>query len=102
MWFRGKLDSMTEEQRLRFEFFIRSHFSRSHIKEIMSRSMKGAERVELNEEMVISVAGLAKLFVGEIIDRSMDVMEVDNAIQQEKSEKQVATSLKPRHIRYFL
>ena len=67
---RSKLDSLSEEDSARFEFFFRSHFSRSSIKEILLNSLdtKSDKEVIITDETAVVVASLAKLFVGEIVE----------------------------------
>jgi hypothetical protein len=57
---------MSEEQLTRFEFFVRSHFPKGRIREIMNDALGPKQLV--SDEMVIVVSGLAKLFVGELTD----------------------------------
>jgi len=57
---------MSEEQLARFEFFVRSHFPREKVKQIMEEAL-GADK-PVSNEMIIVVSGLAKLFVGEVCD----------------------------------
>lgn len=57
---------MTEEQLTRFEFFVRSHLPRNKVKEILSNTL--GPKYNVTDEMAIVVSGLAKLFIGEIIE----------------------------------
>lgn len=67
---------MTEDQLTRFEFFIRSHFSRNRVKEIITQALiarKGPSYAAtaagtVTEEIAIVSASLAKLFVGDLIE----------------------------------
>jgi hypothetical protein len=60
---------MTDEELSRFEFFVRSHFSRKKVKAIMTAFLsKQMEGKDITEEMAIAVGGLSKLFVGEVCD----------------------------------
>jgi hypothetical protein len=65
-YIKEKLDAMTEEQLTRFEFFVRSHFPKNRVKEIMSEALGPKQLV--SDEMVIVASGLAKLFVGELCE----------------------------------
>ena len=69
---------MSDEEKTRFEFFIRSHFTKNTIREIMSKKLN--DRTIITDEMVIAVSGLAKLFVGEIISESIIYMKTDEYI----------------------
>lgn len=72
---REKLDAMTEEQLIRFEFFYRSHFSRGYIKDILINAIKErtSKDFQISDEMAIVVSGLSKLFVGELVETAMEI-----------------------------
>lgn len=59
---------MSDEQLNRFEFFMRSHFSKGDIKGILypKLGLKCAE--DVSDDVSIVVASLAKLFVGEVVE----------------------------------
>lgn len=64
-----QLDKMSEEQLTRFEFFVRSHFPRNSIRNILAKSLHGdLSKRDIPEDLGIVVGGLAKLFVGELIE----------------------------------
>ncbi|GAB5035836.1 tafii28-like protein [Nannochloropsis oceanica] len=95
--------NMSEGQKERFEFFRRSHFHRDTIKKIMLESFsriregstyprsaavasaaapgrggdEGGEGlgVDMNEQMVIVMSALCKLFVGDLVHGARQVME---------------------------
>ncbi len=96
--------NMSEGQKERFEFFRRSHFHRDTIKKIMlesfSRVREGSSNpssaavataaaaagrggdgggeglgVDMNEQMVIVMSALCKLFVGDLVHGARQVME---------------------------
>ena len=54
-----------EDQKNRFEFFFRSHFSRSAVKKIIEDVSK---KTNITDDIGIAVASLAKLYVGELIE----------------------------------
>lgn len=66
LMFRQQLDSMSEDQLTRFEFFVRSHLPRARVKDIITNALGGKHNI--TDEMAIVVCGLAKLFVGEITE----------------------------------
>jgi hypothetical protein len=99
MTLRAKLDKMTDEERLRFDFFMQSRFNRHQIREIIARNLKGKDRDLLTDEIVISISGLAKLFVGEVVDRAMVAMNAETA---NVVESETAQGLKKHHIEYAL
>jgi len=95
--------NMSEGQKERFEFFRRSHFQRDTIKRIMLESFSrvregstnpssaaaaaaaaaaaeaggegGGLGVDMNEQMVIVLSALCKLFVGDLVHGARQVME---------------------------
>eukprot|EP01041_Mallomonas_annulata_P009741 gene9741-20258_t len=77
---KSKLDAMNEEQLTRFEFFYRSHFSRSQIKDILSNAIN--ERTDkdypINDDIAIVVSSLTKLFVGELIDTAITAKRLED------------------------
>lgn len=66
LFFRQQIENMSEEQLTRFEFFVRSHLSRARVKDIMTRALDS--KYIITDEMGIVAGGLAKLFIGEIIE----------------------------------
>eukprot|EP00598_Pedospumella_elongata_P007746 CAMPEP_0184985702 /NCGR_PEP_ID=MMETSP1098-20130426/14253_1 /TAXON_ID=89044 /ORGANISM="Spumella elongata, Strain CCAP 955/1" /LENGTH=209 /DNA_ID=CAMNT_0027509799 /DNA_START=33 /DNA_END=659 /DNA_ORIENTATION=- len=72
-YIKQQLDSMSEDQLTRFEFFVRSHLPRARVKDIITNAL-GA-KYNITDEMAIVVCGLAKLFVGEITEIATDVMK---------------------------
>ena len=61
---------MSEEELLRFEFFMRSHLPRNKIKEIMTKTFEGTKySLAVTDEMAVIAGGLAKLLVGELCDQ---------------------------------
>ena len=74
---------MSDEQLTRFEFFTRSHFSRSQIKSILAKELSIATENAVNDEMAIVVSSLTKLFVGELLETAITV-----AKEQEWSSKE--------------
>jgi len=58
---------MSEEQLTRFEFFVRSHFPRKKIKEIILAKLGSKNPKDVTDEMAIVVGSLAKLFCGELM-----------------------------------
>jgi hypothetical protein len=81
--------AMNQDQRERYEQFRKSKFNASHIKNIMTQAV-GSERLHINKEMEVFVCGVAKVFVGEIVEEALAVAgytEVDHK------------PLLPKHIR---
>jgi hypothetical protein len=57
---------MSDEDKSRFEFCVRSHFNKSTIKNMMYEFLGRSQSV--NEEMVICVASLAKMYAGDLVE----------------------------------
>ncbi len=70
------MDAFTDEQRTRFEYYLQSHLQRQHVKAIMARYM-GERKDLLTDDMAVVVAGLAKLFVGELMDVAAGAMRAE-------------------------
>lgn len=91
-WMRKRLDDMTDEQLERYEHFRRSHFKSEPVKQVMLNyltRLDSSVKFAVTKEMTIVVAGLSKLFVGNIVETARAVME-------ERSE---TGPIMPRHIR---
>jgi hypothetical protein len=56
---------MSEEEWIRFEFYVRSHLARGRVKDIMKEVLPIKD---VDDEMAIIVGGLTKLFIGELCD----------------------------------
>lgn len=60
---------MNEEQLIRFDFFMRSHFKKNQMKQLISSSLQPLfQDAIISDEMAIVVGSLAKLYVGELIE----------------------------------
>ena len=88
------LAKFTDEELTRFEFYMRSHLRKNKVKDILKENL-GA-KFNVTDEMCIAVGGLAKLFVGELMHYSMEVLEQ----QEDKNDENnnVKTSLRMEHI----
>eukprot|EP01090_Pellita_catalonica_P000204 TRINITY_DN10142_c0_g1_i1.p1 TRINITY_DN10142_c0_g1~~TRINITY_DN10142_c0_g1_i1.p1 ORF type:complete len:169 (+),score=38.60 TRINITY_DN10142_c0_g1_i1:65-508(+) len=64
------LSKLTDEQSQRYEYFRRSSFPRAAIKRIM-QSISGAS---IGLRTIIVMAGISKIFVGELVEESRTVM----------------------------
>ena len=69
---RQRLQAMTEQERTRFEFFMRSHLHRLDVAAILGAALPEAV---ITEEMSIVAGSLAKLFVGEVMQTALGVMK---------------------------
>jgi transcription initiation factor TFIID subunit 11 len=79
------VNAFTEEQVDRYEIFRRSCFPRNQIKRLMQQ----VSGTIVNQQVCIAMAGVAKVFVGELVEEALKVAE------QRKDEG----ALLPSHIR---
>jgi len=75
---KAHLDQMNEAQLTRFEFFVRSHLKRANVRKVMQAA---ASRHTITDDMAIVAGGLAKLFVGELVETALDVMRERAAVE---------------------
>lgn len=80
------LTQFTEEQMSRYESFRRSGFQKSNMKRLLA-SITGSAKISI--PMTIVVSGIAKLFVGELVEAARIVM----------SERNESGPIRPCHMR---
>jgi hypothetical protein len=74
MYWRDQLEKMNEEQLIRFDFYMRSHFKKNHMKQLISASLQPLfQDATISDEMAIVVGSLAKLYVGELIETGNEI-----------------------------
>jgi hypothetical protein len=60
---------MNEEQLIRFDFFMRSHFKKNQMKSLITSSLQPLFKdANISDEIAIVVGSLAKLYVGELVE----------------------------------
>ncbi|KAI8000908.1 Transcription initiation factor TFIID subunit 11 [Camellia lanceoleosa] len=80
------LSQFTEEQMSRYESFRRSGFQKANMKRLIA-SITGSAK--FNVQITIAVSGIAKMFVGELVETARIVM----------SERKESGPIRPCHIR---
>ncbi|CAF3426569.1 unnamed protein product, partial [Rotaria sp. Silwood2] len=84
------VSNFSDEQLDRYEMYRRSAFSKVAIKRLM-HSITGTVP---SSNVVIAMAGIAKVFVGEIIEEALEVQHQEN-----NNEHKSTTPLEPKHLR---
>ncbi|EEQ81624.1 hypothetical protein NCER_101878 [Vairimorpha ceranae BRL01] len=72
--YQGAIDDLSEEDLHRYETFRRSNFPKNVVKKFIASVIGQA----VNPNMVIAVSGLAKIYVGEMVELAKQVQEEKN------------------------
>ena len=62
----------TPEERSRYQHYRRSHFNTRYVRRVMCQST--AVEIKAGDKVCVIMAGLAKLFVGNIVERARSMM----------------------------
>ncbi|KFD60085.1 hypothetical protein M514_27742 [Trichuris suis] len=80
------VSNFSKEQLSRYEMYRRSVFPKSFIRKVIQQTTGAATTMNV----VIAMAGIAKVFVGELVEEALDIRD---------SWKESKEPLKPKHIR---
>ncbi|ELK16819.1 Transcription initiation factor TFIID subunit 11 [Pteropus alecto] len=102
------VSSLSEEQLNRYEMYGRSAFRREAVKRVIQR----ASGTTVSQKVVIAMSGLAKVFVGEVVEEALDVCQrwretpplqpkhLREAVRRLSSKGQIPVT-KPKKVSFF-
>uniref|UniRef100_A0A915NVN4 TAFII28-like protein domain-containing protein n=1 Tax=Meloidogyne floridensis TaxID=298350 RepID=A0A915NVN4_9BILA len=90
------LANFTQEQLERYETMRRASFPKSAIRRLIGQFAG----VSVGQNVVIAIAGMAKVFSGELIEEALDIQKAERETNKEASSS--SEPLTPRHLRLAL
>ncbi|OQR75326.1 transcription initiation factor TFIID subunit 11-like [Tropilaelaps mercedesae] len=82
------VSSFSEDQLNRYEMYRRAAFPKAAIKRLV-QSISGCS---VSQNVIIAISGIAKVFVGEIVEKALDCME-------QTKDGESSGPIEPRHVR---
>lgn len=95
-----KIQAFTKKQAIRYGFFRRSDLKKEKVKKIISNVNPFLKNINSSDPLIISIKGLAKFFVGEVIEISKQKM-YEKKKSVEWIENPIQTSLALNCIKSF-
>ncbi len=89
------VSNLTEEQLDRYEMFRRAAFPKASVKRVM-QTITGCS---VGQNVVIAMAGIAKVFAGEVIEAALDYVEETSGNQESEGETAAESGIRPKHLR---
>uniref|UniRef100_A0A914KZV8 Transcription initiation factor TFIID subunit 11 n=1 Tax=Meloidogyne incognita TaxID=6306 RepID=A0A914KZV8_MELIC len=90
------LANFTQEQLERYETMRRASFPKSAIRRLIGQFAG----VSVGQNVVIAIAGMAKVFTGELIEEALDIQKAERETNKEASSS--SQPLTPRHLQLAL
>uniref|UniRef100_A0A915LKD6 TAFII28-like protein domain-containing protein n=1 Tax=Meloidogyne javanica TaxID=6303 RepID=A0A915LKD6_MELJA len=90
------LANFTQEQLERYETMRRASFPKSAIRRLISQFAG----VSVGQNVVIAIAGMAKVFTGELIEEALDIQKAERETNKDASTS--SEPLTPRHLQLAL
>lgn len=94
-----------EEQMQRYGVFRRTAIARPAVAKLVQRLIDASSTVSINQNILIVISGVAKVFVGEVVEEALDILEEteeqheNNASQQPLTPYHLVEALRRLHMR---
>lgn len=93
---RKLFDTLDEQQKDRYEFFKRSNFNKPGVKKIMAKA-GNYNSLSINSNVTIAVCGVTKIFIGQVIEKAVEVRDRRDKIYGTGNKKSSNASSSPIH-----